>query len=241
MKAVEILAQLESLAANQWGIITTAQAQREGISRLHINRLAGSEILTRARRGIYFLPSVQLGPLTDVREAWISLEPNLFAVECIDADNKTVVSHESAALIHSIGDLIPNTQTFSASLRKQTSQNDIHIYDDREMGVGDIESIDGLPVTSVEKTVEDLASQIMEFDYLATLVVDSLRKEGVRLKSLAKRLDPVSAAYGFNSGNDLLAACWEEAGADEDNEELRDRFFISAGTGVETRSFRDSR
>lgn len=89
--------------------------------------------------------------------------------------------------------------------------------------------------------MEDLASQIMEFNYLATLVVDSLRKEGVRLKSLAKRLNPVSAAYGFNSGKDLLAACWEEAGADEDNEELRDRFFISAGTGVETRSFRDSR
>lgn len=93
MKAVEILAQLESLAANQWGIITTAQAQREGISRLHINRLAGSGILTRARRGVYFLPSVQLGPLTDVREAWISLEPNLFAVERIDAGNKIVVSH----------------------------------------------------------------------------------------------------------------------------------------------------
>lgn len=37
MKSLEALQQLEFLAAGQWGIITTAQAQREGISRLQLN------------------------------------------------------------------------------------------------------------------------------------------------------------------------------------------------------------
>lgn len=59
MKSLEALQQLEFLAAGQWGIITTAQAQREGISRLQLNRLAERGTLSRARRGVFsfLLPS----------------------------------------------------------------------------------------------------------------------------------------------------------------------------------------
>ncbi|MBK4149806.1 hypothetical protein GWO62_04160 [Corynebacterium macginleyi] len=234
MKSLEALQHLETLAADQWGIITTAQAQREGISRLQINRLAERGILVRARRGVFFLPSAQFGPMTDTREAWISLEPKLFAVERIGSAGKIFVSHESAALIHNIGELIPEKQTFSSMSRKQTSQDDIHIYNNRRVEPGEIENFNGLPVASVERTVADLASENIEFNYLATLVTDALRKEGVRINALSDRLDESASKYRFRSGQELLEACLAEAKSDEDDNENISRFLsvLSADLAV---------
>lgn len=225
MKSLEALQQLEFLAADQWGIITTAQAQREGISRLQVNRLAERGTLSRARRGVFFLPSAQFGPMTDTREAWICLEPKLFAIERLESAEKLFVSHESAALIHNIGELIPEKQTFSSTSRKQTSQDDIHIYNNRQVEPGDIDYFDGLPVASVERTVADLASEKIEFNYLVTLVMDALRKEGVRISALSDRLDQSASKYGFHSGQELLEACLAEAKSDEDDDENIGRFF----------------
>lgn len=219
VKSLEVLELLESVASDQWGIITTAQAQREGVSRLQISRLSERGVLTRARRGVYLLPSAQYGPLTDIRAAWVFLGADRFPAERLDFADAVYVSHESAALIHQIGDLIPDKAFFSAASRKQTGQKDIHIYSYRGVEPGEINNVDGLPVTSVERTVADLASAKIEFNYLATLVTDALRKEGVRLKNLANRLDQSAPSYGFQSGRQLLHACQDEAESDEDSEE----------------------
>lgn len=223
MKAIKVLELLESLASDQWGIITTAQAHREGITRLQISRLTDGGVLTRARRGVYLLPSAQYGPLTDIRTAWVSLGPDRFPFERINSADNVYVSHESAALIHQIGDLIPDRLSFSTASRKQTGQRDIHIYNYRGVEPGDIDNADGLPVTSVERTVAALASTKIEFSYLATLVTDALCKEGVRLNNLAARLDESAPAYGFQSGRQLLEACQDEAESDDDRQERYER------------------
>lgn len=223
MKSLDVLELLESLASDQWGIITTAQAVREGVSRLQISRLSEQDVLTRARRGVYLLPSAQYGPLTDIRTAWVSLGSDRFPFERLDAAEDVFVSHESAAHIHQIGDLIPDKIFFSTAARKQTAQKDIHVYNHREVGAGDIDNIDGLPVASVERTVADLATTKIEFNYLATLVTDALRKEGVRLKNLANSLEQSAHSYGFQSGRQLVHACQDEAESDEDNDERYDR------------------
>jgi predicted transcriptional regulator of viral defense system len=223
VKSLEVLELLESAASDQWGIITTAQAQREGVSRLQISRLAERGVLTRTRRGVYLLPSAQYGPLTDIRAAWVFLGSDRFPDERLNSADDVYVSHESAALIHQIGDLIPGKSFFSTASRKQTGQKDIHIYSHRSVESGDIDNIEGLPVASVERTVADLASAKIEFNYLATLVTDALRKEGIRLKNLAHRLDQSAPSYGFQSGRQLLHACQDEAESDEDSEERYER------------------
>ncbi|OKX79774.1 type IV toxin-antitoxin system AbiEi family antitoxin domain-containing protein [Corynebacterium glutamicum] len=224
MKQVEVLEALESAASDQWGIITTSQAQREGITRLQLGRLADKGVLTRVRRGMYLLPSSQYGPLTDIRVAWVSLDVGQFPDERWAEEDKIVVSHESAALIHQLGDLIPKKLTFSSTSRKQTSQDDIYIYNNRDISSQDVSNVGGLPVTSVILTVTDLAKKKIEFSYLASIVVDALRKENVRLKDIAESLNEVSLSYGFSSGLQLVQACQEEAEADEDREEKAERY-----------------
>ncbi|WP_373370063.1 type IV toxin-antitoxin system AbiEi family antitoxin domain-containing protein [Corynebacterium cystitidis] len=101
-------------------MITTAQAERESITRLQLGRLVEQGVLQRARRGVYLLPSSQYGRFVDICSAWVALDPGLYPDERRESPSLIVASHESAASLHHIGDLIPHKHSFSAVKRKQT-------------------------------------------------------------------------------------------------------------------------
>lgn len=234
MKQAEVLATLETIASDQWGIVTTAQAGREGVERLQLSRLAEKGDLDRARHGVYLLPSHQAGPQDEIRAAWLSLEPKKFIDERWEDEQPVVVSHESAARIHGIGRLIPPKLTFSTSGTKQTRQQGIRIYTRRELAEADIVSVDGLPVTSVARTVGDLAEQKIERGYLADIVADALRKEKVRIDDLAEKLEPAACSYGAKTGMQLVSELSAEASSVEDIDELRKRL-VHTTKGIELR------
>lgn len=229
MKQIEVLEILETISSSQWGIITTSQAQREGVSRLQLSRLAEKGVLQRPRRGVYLLPSAQYSSSLDLRIAWVVLGGGEFPNERFGAKDTVVTSHESAALLHEIGDLIPACLTFSASKRIQTRHDDIHVYNNRKFAVEDVAEVNGLPTTSVARTVEDLAENRIEFNYLATIVVEALRKEGVKINDLVQRLDGAASAYGFDDGQELVQACLAEAASATDVEEAHTRAHMVIG------------
>ncbi|MBF4547001.1 type IV toxin-antitoxin system AbiEi family antitoxin domain-containing protein [Corynebacterium afermentans subsp. lipophilum] len=233
MKQAEVLATLETVASDQWGIVTTAQAGREGVERLQLSRLAEKGDLDRARHGVYLLPSHQAGPEDEIRAAWLSLEPKKFIDERWEDEWPVVVSHESAARIHGIGRLIPPKLTFSTGGTKQTRQQGIRIYTRRELAEADIVSVNGLPVTSVTRTVGDLAEQKIERGYLADLVADALRKENVRIDDLAEKLTPAARSYGAKTGMQLVSELSAEASSVEDIVERRNRFVHGTGLTVD--------
>ena len=234
MKQADVLVTLEMVASDQWGIVTTAQAGREGVDRLQLSRLAEKDDLERARHGVYLLPSHQAGPQDEIRAAWLSLEPKKFIDERWDDEWPVVVSHESAARIHGIGRLIPPKLTFSTGGMKQTRQQGIRIYTRREIPETDILSVDGLPVTNVARTVGDLAEQKIERGYLADLVADALRKENVRIDDLAEKLEPAARSYGAKTGTQLVSELSAEASSVEDIDELRKRL-VHTTKGMELR------
>lgn len=227
MNQAEVLATLELIASDQWGIVTTAQAGREGIERLRLSRLAEKGELDRVRQGVYLLPSHRAGPHDEIRAAWLSLEPKKFIEERWEDRHPVVVSHESAARVHGIGRLIPPNITFSTTGKKQTRQQGIRIHTGREIRDTDVVSVDGLPVTSVTRTVADLAEAGIERNYLADLVADALRKENVRIDELADKLGPAAHAYGAKAGMQLVSELSEEASSLEDIVERRNRFIYT--------------
>lgn len=224
MGKADVLETLELAASDQWGIITTAQAHREGITRLQLGRLAEQGTVQRIRRGVYLLPSAQSGASMPIRASWVALNPKLYPDERWASDPAIVVSHESAATLHRIGDLIPAQDTFSAVGRKQTNHEDIRVYTNRNFAEGDIANIDGLPVTSVERTIADLAANKIERNYLATLAVDGLKREGVRFGNVAQALDEHAKHYGASSGKELLQQLQQEASSVDDWQDTLDRF-----------------
>lgn len=94
-------------------------------------------------------------------------------------------------------------------------------------------SVDGLPVTSVARTVRDLAEAKIERGCLADLVADALRKEGVRIDDLASKLAPSARYYEAKSGKQLVAELSAEASSVEDIVERRNRFVHGTGLVAE--------
>lgn len=211
MKAVDAIATLEELGADQWGLVTTGQAESYGVSRVDLGRLHEDEIIHRVRRGVYALPSAGHGPLQGVRAAWLATNPRVTATARIQRGADVVVSHISAASVHRLGDLIPSVHEFSSSRRRQSTHPDVRFH---RLKIADEDRavVDGLPVTSVLCTVENLASAGADLDHFADVVRDALSKPEVHPGPLARRLDRVAHHYGHEDGEELVAACLNRAG-----------------------------
>lgn len=234
MKESEALVVLETIASDQWGIVTTSQADREGVPRWQVARMVERGDLRRIRHGVSLLPSHLDGPLTEVRAAWLSLDTSLFIEERWAKSIPEAVSHQSAASVHGLGRMIPSYHFFSSVERKQTKQTDIRIVRRRDLVREDVVSVDGLPVTSIERTVGDLAGIGIERGYLSDVVADALRKEGVKFQQLAHALDPSASKYRAESGEQLVSQLGQEGSTTEDVMERKARF-VSLTDGLAER------
>lgn len=206
-----VLTALEELGAMQWGLVTTGQAKQIGIERLWLSRLMDRGVIHRIRHGVYALPSATHGPLQELQAAWLTTDRTRTLEDRIMSDNHIVVSHISASNVHELGDLVATRHEFSSTTRRQTAQQDIHFYR-RELASEDIVLIDGLPVTSVARTIADLAELHVDFDHLAQAVKDAFNKGAVDFQTLAARLSPAARAYNYAGGNEFVDALINEAG-----------------------------
>lgn len=217
MRESRVLEELEMFGASQWGLITAAQARSLGIERLWLSRMSARGMLQRIRHGVYALPSAQYGPLQDLRAAWLATEASLPAEDRFEAGDPVVVSHASAAGVHHLGEVIAARHEFSSPTRRQTTQKDLRFHR-CAVPARDLTWVDGLPVTSVARTVGDLAANVMDADHLATVVRDAVETHHVPLGDLAERLFPHLDAYGAVSGMGLVHSLLEHAGYDPEND-----------------------
>lgn len=211
MRSADALTTLEELGAGQWGLVTTGQAESYGVSRVDLGRLRDNGRVDRLRRGVYALPSSDYGPLQDLRAAWLATNPRATAEERVWKEDDVAVSHVSAASVHELGDLVPSAHEFTSRRRRQSVHQDVrfHRFELLEM---DRTLVDGLLVTSVLRTVEDLASSGTDLDHLADVVRDALAKPEVHPSVLARRLDRLASRYGHDTGQALVDDCLDRAG-----------------------------
>ena len=150
----ETAGRVSELAARQWGLLTTAQAEGEGITRLQLARLADAGVIKRIDRGIYAAPAA-IDEHTTLRAAWLSLEPAKLAEQRLGAAVESgVISHASAAALHGIGDLADDEPEITAPGRKQ-SRRGIRLHRGA-LRADEVTIIEGLPVTTPARTVADL-------------------------------------------------------------------------------------
>jgi predicted transcriptional regulator of viral defense system len=144
------LDRLYEIADGQAGYFTTRQAVSAGIGRSllsHHAREGGP--LIRVRRGLYRLRRFPASPREDIVAEWLA------SGQPIDA----VVSHESAAELHDLTDIIPDKLHMTASLRHTGRRAPrgvkLHFTTD---GVPHSERTerDGVPTTTADRTIIDL-------------------------------------------------------------------------------------
>ncbi len=211
------LLRVADLAAEQGGLLTTAQAKTVGVSPQQIARLARSGVLERVVHGVHRLAGTAHDPLADLRAAWLALEPETRAGDRLGRDDPGgVVSHRSAAVLHGLGDLDADLHEFTVATRRRSRNPEVRFHTGAG-GRGNWIVVAGLPVSTVVQTITDLARARTDGGHLAGVVSDGLSGLHVGLDEMAVALRPFAHYYGapLGDGARLVEQFLAEAGIPE--------------------------
>lgn len=168
--------QLYALAETQGGYFTAADAKTLGYaySHQHFHVKRGNWI--RVNRGIFRLKHFPVSPHEDLIHWWLW------------SRKLGVISHESAAAIYDIGDVLPRTthltipQSFRKIAPRSISRNRAQLSpSDRTMR-------DGLAITTPLRTILDLAQGQLDPERLSLVTKDALQKGLVTEKGILQAL-----------------------------------------------------
>lgn len=216
MKAREALRALAEVSGAQWGLVTAAQAAALGVGRLELSRLAQAGDLERLAQGVYKDPGAPSASHLELRATWLSTAPAELAEDRLKHRPADVtVSGESAATLHNIGDLRAMHHELTTPTRRQTQRSDLR-YRMRKLNQDDVTVRDGLPVTTVERTVADLIEAQTDLSLVASALADAARNHTIDLDRLAELLSPLAARNGHKRGDGdaLVRRMLELAGLD---------------------------
>ncbi len=135
---------LYALAEPRSGWITASDATAAGVSRQQLARYAESGVLRRSRYGVYRFRDFPAQPFEDVIEV------------CLWAGPDAVASHETALAVYGLGDAMPASIhiTVSHRLRKRRTGVIVHVAASTS---ADVDTRDGVPITSATRTIRDIA------------------------------------------------------------------------------------
>ena len=207
MPQSSIAQRVADIAECQWGMVTTAQARIIGVARANLAHRVRTGVLERTNHyGVYRFKAVPTSPLDDLRAAWLSTNPEMLAPERTAVSRPdAVIASAAAATLHGIGDVYPAPYRIVVVGRRQTTAGAV-AYSWRALDSADIEVVDGLPVTTRERTVVDLLSDEGDVSIAADALRDALRGDyNLDQTRLAALLAPHAERLGQPLGDGLGA------------------------------------
>ncbi|MEV6013757.1 type IV toxin-antitoxin system AbiEi family antitoxin domain-containing protein [Streptomyces sp. NPDC051976] len=211
----EQLGLLGGVASDQWGLVTTAQAKAAGLNSVQLRRLAEAGLIEVVGRGVYLLAAAGQPQHLEIKVAWLRLQPSVpaWARERGGPDSG-VISHASACQVHGLGDVPAPTVEISVPRRRTTTDRFVHLRI-APLDPSDIVIIDGLPVTSVTRTIVDLLQAKTDGGHVGAVIADADHRGSISLDELAGRVQPYARGYGLpadTDGRTLLEHLVQQAG-----------------------------
>jgi predicted transcriptional regulator of viral defense system len=164
-------------AAEQHGYITTHDAREIGVDPTQLRLMAARGRLERVARSAYRVPLLPRGEHDDLAEAvaW-SL-------------GRAIVSHESALILHGLSDVNPSRihLTVPRNNHPRAVGGDLYRLHRRELPATEITEVDGVPATTVRRTILDCLSGGTDPHQLR-LAIDRAESEGLVPRSVAQDL-----------------------------------------------------
>jgi predicted transcriptional regulator of viral defense system len=164
---------LADLAADQAGLFTAAQAGDIGVTAKSLNQYAHRGHVERVVHGVYRIAGAPFARHEELRALWLATEPHVTAAERLP-DPDVVVSHRSAARLHDLGDLDADVHEFTAAERRQSRRASVRFHR-AALATTDVAVVDGLPVTTIVRTIDDLATGQLDGGHLGGVVRDAVR------------------------------------------------------------------
>jgi len=164
--------ELFALAEENDGLFTSKQARELGISDSVLVRLAQRGRLERTARGVYRVAHYPADRFAQYREA-------VLWAQASQGPERIALSHETALLLYGISDANPAsvhlTVPKGARLRRETPTW-IMIHKD-DLSPKELSEYEGIPVTSVERTLLDILRTSHRIDFIRQAIADA-RREG---------------------------------------------------------------
>ena len=136
---------LVEVASDCHGYVTTLQAREAGVDPTQLRLLASRGRLEHVARGVYRVPILPRSEHDDLA----------FAIAW--ARGRAVLSHESALVLHGHSDVNPAVVHLTAppnNYPRAQGSGPVRIHR-RDLPANDVTVVDGLPVTTVARTIVD--------------------------------------------------------------------------------------
>ena len=172
-------------AAEQHGYVTTRDARDLGIDPTQLRLLAARGRLERVARGVYRVPVLPRGEHDDLAEAvaWTL--------------RRGVISCQSALVLHGISDVNPPRVhlTVPRNNHPRAAGAELYRLHRRDLPAADVIETDGIPTTTVERTIRDCVADGTD-PYQLRLAIDRAEAEGLLRKVVAESLRGEVATAG---------------------------------------------
>jgi predicted transcriptional regulator of viral defense system len=217
MRQTEALRLVGEYAADQGGLVTTAQAKLVGVDGVTLRRLVDSGLLEHVTHGVYGMPAAMAAEHVPERAAWLRLAAGRpgWERQPLDPDGG-VLSHRSAAALHGLGDVVTDGVELTVPRRRASRDPQVRLRI-AKLTEDEVTSVAGLPVTTAERTIADLLADHTDGGHVGDMIADALRRELVDLDALATRVARFAAAYGVHDrgadrGRKLIAQLLDQVG-----------------------------
>lgn len=165
---------IEHLSEAQFGYFTRAQAHLSGIEDYELTRATDYGQILRVGHGVYRVVGAPADPFEDLRVAWLRLDPESSPRQRTRFP-EIWVSHRSAARVLDLGVYLAGKPEFT-SIRKLQPRFHARIRV-RSAGMRRDDWVvrRGFAVTSVARTIKDLAKEHWDRGHLGHFAADALR------------------------------------------------------------------
>ena len=165
---------LYQIAEQQGGYFSAVQARQAGFSRSLLAYHLGTGRFERVKPRIYRLVQFPTSPHEDLYVAWLQAGP------------RAVISHDSALALYNLSDLLPSqvhVTVPSTTSRRRTGLR----FHTKQLEPGDVARYEGLPVTTVLRTLADVAAAGLADEQVRQAIHEALRRGLITRDSLLQR------------------------------------------------------
>jgi predicted transcriptional regulator of viral defense system len=155
--------QLYDLAEPQAGYFTSAQAQAAGFSRPLIAYQTRAGRFRHVAHGLYRLAQFPHSRFEDLYVAWLAAGP------------AAVISHESALAVHGLSDNLPSMTHLIVPRTASRRRAGVRLHT-HHLTPDEIVQREGLPVTSVPRTLADVAANGQAEELVVQAVHEALQR-----------------------------------------------------------------
>ena len=173
---------LVTLAENHDGLFTSEQAREAGFTDSVLARLTQKGRLERTNRGVYRIPYIPLSRFSKYSEAVLWAKAHRGPAD-------VALSHETALVIYGVSDANPAVihLTVPRTARLRRAAPDSILIHSASLESTDIDMVEGLPVTTIARTVADLLASGGRIE-LAKQAISGAKREGFIASAEAQRL-----------------------------------------------------